>query len=202
MLFTLCRHIYDIQIALDYSNTYLSPYREFQRFKHHPSIESTLRGGKRISYGARALNEGGIQVRLWFITFPRSFEFFNVSCINIQQYPRSMAIFRCCCCTNTILCPTSPNSSRCRSWHSRAAVWLAAAQASWMLQRSRAHIRPWRVECLLPSRFSTLSSIPVSNGLPKVSTSVHSLCHSIVFLANTISQFLNQVQPLICEFIL
>lgn len=40
----------------------MSPFREFQRFKHHPSIEPLFRTGKRIGYGARALNEGGVQV--------------------------------------------------------------------------------------------------------------------------------------------
>ncbi len=48
-------------IGLDYENPYLSPYDEFQRFKHHPAIQSLLKGGRRISYGARALNEGGWQ---------------------------------------------------------------------------------------------------------------------------------------------
>jgi len=48
-------------IGLDYENPYLSPYDEFQRFKHHPAIKSLLEGGRRISYGARALNEGGWQ---------------------------------------------------------------------------------------------------------------------------------------------
>lgn len=48
-------------VGLDYSNPYLSPFREFQRFKHHPSIAPILKGGQRISYGARALNEGGYQ---------------------------------------------------------------------------------------------------------------------------------------------
>ncbi|XP_063240179.1 electron transfer flavoprotein-ubiquinone oxidoreductase, mitochondrial [Bacillus rossius redtenbacheri] len=48
-------------VALDYANPYLSPFREFQRFKHHPSIRPVLEGGKRIAYGARALNEGGLQ---------------------------------------------------------------------------------------------------------------------------------------------
>ena len=48
-------------IGLDYKNPYISPYEEFQRFKHHPAISSLLRGGRRISYGARALNEGGWQ---------------------------------------------------------------------------------------------------------------------------------------------
>ena len=48
-------------IGLDYKNPYLSPYDEFQRFKTHPAISKFLKGGKRISYGARALIEGGLQ---------------------------------------------------------------------------------------------------------------------------------------------
>jgi electron-transferring-flavoprotein dehydrogenase len=48
-------------IGLDYTNPYLSPYHEFQRFKHHPAIRPTFEGGRRIGYGARALNEGGYQ---------------------------------------------------------------------------------------------------------------------------------------------
>tara|TARA_Y100000816_G_scaffold181857_1_gene131656 strand:+ start:214 stop:1833 length:1620 start_codon:yes stop_codon:yes gene_type:complete len=48
-------------IGLDYKNPHLSPFDEFQRFKTHPSIKKYLDGGKRISYGARALIEGGLQ---------------------------------------------------------------------------------------------------------------------------------------------
>ena len=48
-------------VALDYKNPFLSPFDEFQRFKMHPAIRPMLEGGKRISYGARALNEGGLQ---------------------------------------------------------------------------------------------------------------------------------------------
>lgn len=55
--------------GLDYENTYLSPFEEFQRFKQHPAIRKILEGGKRISYGARALCEGGIQ-SLPRLTFP------------------------------------------------------------------------------------------------------------------------------------
>src|SRR3546814_8637571 len=40
---------------------YLSPFEEFQRWKTHPAIREVLEGGKRISYGARAINEGGWQ---------------------------------------------------------------------------------------------------------------------------------------------
>ena len=48
-------------VHLNYSNPYLSPFDEFQRFKHHPLIAATLEGGKRIAYGARAITEGGYQ---------------------------------------------------------------------------------------------------------------------------------------------
>jgi electron-transferring-flavoprotein dehydrogenase len=48
-------------IGLDYKNPHLSPFDEFQRFKTHPAIKKVIEGGKRISYGARALIEGGLQ---------------------------------------------------------------------------------------------------------------------------------------------
>ncbi len=48
-------------VHLNYANPYLSPFDEFQRFKHHPAIRPYLEGGKRISYGARAISEGGWQ---------------------------------------------------------------------------------------------------------------------------------------------
>jgi len=60
-------HLEDNQIAvgfvigLNYENPYLSPFEEFQRFKTHPAIAKYFQGGERISYGARALNEGGLQ---------------------------------------------------------------------------------------------------------------------------------------------
>ena len=48
-------------MGLDYKNPYISPYEEFQKFKTHPEIKKTLKNGRRIAYGARALNEGGYQ---------------------------------------------------------------------------------------------------------------------------------------------
>lgn len=48
-------------VHLNYENPHLSPYDEFQRFKTHPAIRATFEGGKRIAYGARAINEGGLQ---------------------------------------------------------------------------------------------------------------------------------------------
>jgi electron-transferring-flavoprotein dehydrogenase len=48
-------------VHLNYKNPYLSPFEEFQRFKTHPAIKDTFEGAKRISYGARAITEGGYQ---------------------------------------------------------------------------------------------------------------------------------------------
>ncbi|MFO1257624.1 MAG: electron transfer flavoprotein-ubiquinone oxidoreductase [Gammaproteobacteria bacterium] len=68
-------HLEDNQVAigfvvgLDYQNPYLSPYDEFQRFKHHPLIRPLLEEGEVLSYGARTLNEGGLQ-SVPKLTFP------------------------------------------------------------------------------------------------------------------------------------
>ncbi|MEA3535513.1 electron transfer flavoprotein-ubiquinone oxidoreductase [Rhizobium sp. CC-YZS058] len=56
-------------VHLNYKNPYLSPFEEFQRFKTHPSIRGVFEGGKRISYGARAITEGGYQ-SVPKLTFP------------------------------------------------------------------------------------------------------------------------------------
>lgn len=48
-------------VHLDYANPHLSPFDEFQRFKTHPQIKALLKGAKRLSYGARAITEGGLQ---------------------------------------------------------------------------------------------------------------------------------------------
>jgi len=56
-------------LHLNYKNPHISPFEEFQRFKTHPSIRDTFEGGKRISYGARAITEGGFQ-SVPKLTFP------------------------------------------------------------------------------------------------------------------------------------
>ena len=48
-------------VGLGYTNPYLNPYEEFQRYKTHPAIRAFLEGGKRIAYGARAISAGGLQ---------------------------------------------------------------------------------------------------------------------------------------------
>ena len=56
-------------VHLNYKNPWLSPFEEFQRFKHHPDVAKHLKGGERISYGARAITEGGWQ-SIPKLTFP------------------------------------------------------------------------------------------------------------------------------------
>ncbi|AIL33228.1 electron transfer flavoprotein-ubiquinone oxidoreductase [Basilea psittacipulmonis] len=56
-------------VGLDYKNTWLSPFEEFQRYKTHPKIAELLKGGKRLSYGARAITAGGL-LSLPKTTFP------------------------------------------------------------------------------------------------------------------------------------
>jgi electron-transferring-flavoprotein dehydrogenase len=60
---------YGFVIGLDYRNPWLSPFEEMQRFKTHPAVRKHFEGGRRISYGARALNEGGLQ-SIPRLTFP------------------------------------------------------------------------------------------------------------------------------------
>lgn len=48
-------------VALNYTNPWLDPFAEFQRWKHHPRIRAVIEGGKRVAYGARAVNKGGLQ---------------------------------------------------------------------------------------------------------------------------------------------
>jgi electron-transferring-flavoprotein dehydrogenase len=68
-------HLEDSQVAvgfvvhLNYQNPYIAPFEEFQRFKQHPLIRPTFEGGKRLSYGARAITEGGWQ-SVPKLTFP------------------------------------------------------------------------------------------------------------------------------------
>ena len=56
-------------VHLNYKNPHLSPYQEFQRFKHHDEIRPFLEGGERVAYGARAISEGGFQA-IPKLTFP------------------------------------------------------------------------------------------------------------------------------------
>ena len=78
-------------VGLDYANPYLSPYQEFQRWKHHPVVAKHLEGGECIQYGARVINEGGFQ-SIPALTFPGgaligcSAGFVNVPKIKVRHF--------------------------------------------------------------------------------------------------------------------
>ena len=59
----IIRSVLAFIIDLNYTNPHLSPFDEFQRLKQHPVLKQYLAGGKRVSYGARALEKG------WFVSF-------------------------------------------------------------------------------------------------------------------------------------
>ncbi len=65
----VCQVAVGFVVGLDYENPYLNPFEEFQRFKTHPAIRPVFEGGKRVAYGARAINEGGFQA-IPRLTFP------------------------------------------------------------------------------------------------------------------------------------
>jgi len=84
-------------VGLDYPNPYISPYEEFQKFKTHPKISEMLEGGECVSYGARCINEGGIQA-IPKLTFPGglmvgcSAGFLNVPAIKGSHYAMKTGI--------------------------------------------------------------------------------------------------------------
>ncbi len=115
-------HLENNQIAvglivdLNYSNPYLNPFEEFQRFKHHPAIAKHLLGGERISYGARAISKGGIS------SLPK------------QQFPGGLLIG---CDAGTL------NPLKIKGCHSAMKSGMIAAQAIIeQLLQGRAHTEP------------------------------------------------------------
>lgn len=126
-------------IGLDYKNPWLSPFEEFQRYKTHPSIRGFFEGGRRISYGARALSEGGYQ-SLPKLTFPGGLligdtaGFLNVPKIKGTHMAMQSAILA----ADGVLAALADESSK------EAVAYPAALKQSWLhdeLYRVR-NIRP------------------------------------------------------------
>ena len=126
-------------VGLDYKNPWLSPFEEFQRYKTHPSIRGFFEGGRRISYGARALSEGGYQ-SLPKLTFPGGLligdtaGFLNVPKIKGTHMAMQSAILA----ADGVLAALADESSK------EAVAYPAALKQSWLhdeLYRVR-NIRP------------------------------------------------------------
>ncbi len=129
-------------VGLDYRNPHLSPFEEFQRFKQHPAIRNLFVGGRRISYGARALSEGGLQ-SLPRLTFPGGLlvgdtaGFLNVAKIKGTHTAMKSGI-EAAGALHALLCDASADGAR------EATSYRPRLEASWLwdeLYRVR-NIRP------------------------------------------------------------
>ncbi len=126
-------------VGLDYQNPYLDPFSEFQRFKHHPHIKPLLEGGRRIAYGARAINEGGFQ-SIPQLSFPGglligcSAGFLNVAKIKGNHTAMKSGMIAAECIFKSIH-PSSPVQSH---------TYEQAIQTSWIWDELKAvrNIRP------------------------------------------------------------
>jgi len=130
-------------VHLDYTNPHLSPFEEFQRFKTHPAVKALLKEGKRLSYGARAISEGGLQ-SLPQLIFPGgaligcSAGMVNVPRIKGSHNAMKSGMLAAEAVLNAI---QSPNTAGERLLH----AYPQALQDSWVWQDLDAvrNVKPW-----------------------------------------------------------
>jgi electron-transferring-flavoprotein dehydrogenase len=115
-------------VGLDYQNPYLSPYEEFQRYKTHPSIRPFLEGGKRISYGARAITAGGLQ-SLPKLVFPGGALLgCDAGFLNMSRIKGSHAAIK----SGMMAAQAAVDALAAQRQHDELAAYPAAFEASWL----------------------------------------------------------------------
>jgi electron-transferring-flavoprotein dehydrogenase len=115
-------------VGLDYQNPYLSPYEEFQRYKTHPSIKPFLEGGKRISYGARAITAGGLQ-SLPKLVFPGGALLgCDAGFLNMSRIKGSHAAIK----SGMLAAQAAVEALAAQRQHDELAAYPAAFEASWL----------------------------------------------------------------------
>ncbi|HEX9432053.1 MAG TPA: electron transfer flavoprotein-ubiquinone oxidoreductase [Burkholderiales bacterium] len=128
-------------VGLGYTNPYLSPYEEFQRFKMHPAIRGFFEQGKRVSYGARAITAGGLQ-SLPKLVFPGGAligddaGFLNASRIKGSH---------CAIKSGMLAAEAACEALKAGRTHDELGAYPAAFKASWLyeeLHRAR-NFKPW-----------------------------------------------------------
>jgi electron-transferring-flavoprotein dehydrogenase len=128
-------------IGLNYENPYLSPYEEFQRYKTHPAIRSFFEGGKRISYGARAITAGGLQ-SLPKLVFPGGA---LIGCdagfLNMSRIKGSHAAIK----TGMLAADAAFVALGEQRQHDELAAFPAAFEASWLHEELHVarNVKPW-----------------------------------------------------------
>ncbi len=128
-------------VGLAYENPYLSPYEEFQRYKTHPEIRKYFEGGKRISYGARAITAGGLQ-SLPKLTFPGGA---LVGCdagfLNMSRIKGSHAAIK----TGMLAADAAFDALGANRRHDELTAYPQAFEQSWLykeLHKAR-NVKPW-----------------------------------------------------------
>jgi electron-transferring-flavoprotein dehydrogenase len=128
-------------VGLGYSNPYLSPFEEFQRYKLHPVIRQFLEGGKRVAYGARAITAGGLQ-SLPKLVFPGGA---LIGCdagfLNAARIKGSHAAIK----TGMLAAEAAFDALAAERGHDELAAYPAAFESSWLkdeLHGAR-NFKPW-----------------------------------------------------------
>ncbi|MEO7494834.1 MAG: electron transfer flavoprotein-ubiquinone oxidoreductase [Massilia sp.] len=128
-------------VGLNYENPYLSPYEEFQRYKTHPAIRTFLEGGKRISYGARAITAGGLQ-SLPKLVFPGGA---LIGCdagfLNMSRIKGSHAAIK----TGMLAAEAAFGALSEQRQHDELAAFPAAFEQSWLHEELHVarNVKPW-----------------------------------------------------------
>jgi electron-transferring-flavoprotein dehydrogenase len=134
-------------VGLAYTNPYLSPYEEFQRFKTHPAIRPFLDGGKRIAYGARAISAGGLQ-SLPRLVFPGGcLVGDDAGFLNASRIKGSHAAMK----SGMLAAEAAFDALRAGRSHDELGAYPEAFRASWLhdeLHRAR-NFKPWMSKGLL-----------------------------------------------------
>ncbi len=130
--------------ALDYSNPYLSPFGEFQRWKTHPRVASALAGGEPVQYGARALVEGGLQ-SLPALAFPGGALLGDAAgTLNVPKIKGTHTAMKSGMLAGEAAAAAVLHARRIGAQHADMAAYPEALRASWVwaeLHRAR-NIRP------------------------------------------------------------
>jgi electron-transferring-flavoprotein dehydrogenase len=134
-------------IGLGYENPYLSPYEEFQRYKTHPAIRTFFEGGKRISYGARAITAGGLQ-SLPKLVFPGGA---LIGCdagfLNMSRIKGSHAAIK----SGALAAEAAFNALKAGRSHDELTAFPVSFRRSWLykeLHKAR-NVKPWLSKGLL-----------------------------------------------------
>ncbi len=128
-------------IGLNYANPYLSPYEEFQRYKTHPEIRTFFEGGKRLSYGARAITAGGLQ-SLPKLVFPGGA---LIGCdagfLNMSRIKGSHAAIK----TGMLAASAAFEAIATQRQHDELDAFPAAFEASWLHEELHIgrNVKPW-----------------------------------------------------------